>query len=85
MSPEKRTRCIICGNENDIGFLCQPCYVKLTAAKDSFRELDTCQTCKHSISSIGSRGSTDRACDLSDRWIVPSNGFCNQHTNLEKS
>ena len=80
MNLEEQSRCKICGQPPEA--MCH-CRAKLAAAKSSFREMDTCQTCRHSISGIGSRGSTDRACDLADDWIVPSNGFCSQHINLE--
>ena len=73
-------KCKVCG-QCAVGALCQCCLGALTAAKDSFMKLNTCQTCGHSVSGIGPRGSTDLACVLDDDWIVPSNGFCNQHFN----
>lgn len=71
-------QCKICGAESP----CQ-CFTKLMSAKNSFVVLDTCQTCRHSLSGV--RGSTNLVCDLADSGIVPSNGFCNQHTDLEIS
>lgn len=73
-------RCKVCGQPSGDNSYCQHCLVTLVAAKSSFVRLDTCQTCRHGIGGIGPRGSTDRACDLSDEWVVPSNGYCNQHT-----
>jgi hypothetical protein len=71
-------RCKICGCDWNIEVACD-CIRIEAAARRTFKRLNTCQTCKHGLSGIGHRGSTDVACDLSDDWVVPSNGVCNQH------
>ena len=68
------TKCKICGQ----AATCR-CIRIEAIARRTFRRLNTCQTCRHGISGIGPRNSTDLACDLSDDWVVPSNGFCSQH------
>lgn len=69
-------RCNICGSAD---YMCCDCIRIEAAARRTFMELNTCQTCRHGLSGIGARGSTDRACDLSDNWVVPANGYCSQH------